>query len=141
VAPKSSAGVRTVPVPRLLLDELLDHRRRTRPAGLVFGRSSTRPFQPVSVQARADTAWKAHGLERLTLHECRHSYSSFLYAAGVWPTHADRYMGHADHSTPGRYRHELPGQLAADAALLDRFLTGAQTGAQAPETASLRENY
>jgi len=62
-----------------------------------------------------------HGLERVTLHECRHAYSSFLDAAGVWPTRADRYMGHADHSTPGRYRHQLEGQLAEDALLLDAY--------------------
>jgi hypothetical protein len=39
-----------------------------------------------------------------------------------------------------RYTHALPGQLAADAELLNAYLTGAQTGALAPETASLSEN-
>lgn len=67
-----------------------------------------------------------------------------LDAAGVWPTRADRYMGHADNSTPGRYRHQLEGQLAEDALLLDAYLslsaTGAQTGAHPEETASLSEN-
>jgi len=52
-------------------------------------------------------------------------------------------MGHADHSTPGRYRHQLEGQLAEDALLLDAYLslsvTGAQTGAHPEETASLSE--
>lgn len=83
VATKSAAGVRTIPMPELLRAELLEHRRRTRAEGLVFGRSSTRPFEPVSVQARADKAWAEHGLERITLHECRHTYSSFLAAAGI----------------------------------------------------------
>jgi hypothetical protein len=38
-------------------------------------------------------------------------------------------MGHADHPTPGRYRHQLEGQLADDAALLNAYLSlaGAQT--------------
>jgi hypothetical protein len=40
-------------------------------------------------------------------------------------------MGHSDHSTPGRYRHQLEQQYAEDAARLDQYLTGAQTGAQA----------
>ena len=49
-------------------------------------------------------------------------------------------MGHADHSTPGRSRHQLEGQLADDAAKLDEYLTGAQTGAQKALAASLSEN-
>lgn len=111
-----------------------------RPDGLVFGRSATRPFQPVSVQARADKAWGEHRLERVTLHEGRHAYSIFLAAAGIPRERRDRYRGHADHSMDARYTHELPGQLAADAALLDRYLAGAQNGAQEPEAASLSEN-
>lgn len=144
VPPKSRAGVRDVPIPETLRVHLADHRLRTRAEGLVFGRTAERPFEPVSVAARADEAWTAHGLERVTLHECRHAYSSFLDAAGVWPTRADRYMGHADHSTPGRYRHQLEGQLAEDALLLDAYLslsaTGAQTGAHPEEAASLSQN-
>jgi hypothetical protein len=50
--------------------------------------------------------------------------SSYLDAAGVWPTNADRYMGHRDASVAGRYRHAFPGQLEADAALLDSYLGG-----------------
>jgi integrase len=139
IEPKSQAGVRSVPLCRTLRAQLLEHRLRSgRSEGLVFGRTSTRPFEPGGVQARADTAWKRHGLERVTLHECRHAYSTFLDAAEVWPTRADRYMGHSDHSTPGRYRHQLEQQYAEDAARLDRYLTGAQTGAQATEPASLR---
>lgn len=106
--------------------------------------SAARPraFEPVSVAARTDEAWKGWGLERVTPHECRHSYSSFFDAAGVWPTRADRYMGHADRSTPGRYRHQLDGQLVEDAALLDAYLslTGAHTGAHSPDAVSLSES-
>jgi integrase len=142
VPPKSRAGVRDVPITEPLRVHLADHRLRTRADGLVFGRNAERPFEPVGVAARADEAWAAHGLERVTLHECRHAYSTFLDAAGVWPTRADRYMGHADHSTPGRYRHQLEGQLADDAALLDAYLslTGAHDGAQLEEVASLSES-
>jgi integrase len=140
VATKSDAGVRAIPVPRLLLEELLEHRTRTRATGLVFGRSETRPFEPVSVQARADKGWAEHGLERITLHECRHTYSSFLAAAGIPRERRDWYRGHADHSMDARYTHALPGQLTADAELLDAYLTGAQTGAQTPEPAPLSKN-
>ena len=97
-----------------------------RPDGLVFGRSATRPFQPVSVQARADKAWGEHRLERVTLHEGRHAYSIFLAAAGIPRERRDRYRGHADHSMDGRYTHELPGQLAGDAELLEDYLRRAE---------------
>jgi integrase len=140
VGTKSDAGDRAVPITRRLLDELLDHRRRTRPDGLAFGRSATRPFEPVSVQARADKAWAEHGLERVTLHQARHAYSSFLADAGIPRERRDRYTGHADHSMDARYTHALPGQLAADAALLDRYLTGASTGAEEHEAAPLSRN-
>jgi integrase len=139
VGTKSTAGRRSIPVPRLLLDELLDHRRRTRPDGLVFGRSPTRPFEPVSVQARADKAWKEHGLERVTLHVCRHAYSSFLADAGIPRERRDWYRGHASSSMDSLYTHAIAGQLEADAALLDRYLTGARTGARTSEAASLSE--
>jgi hypothetical protein len=31
---------------------------------------------------RARKAWQTAGLEAITLHECRHTYASFLMAAG-----------------------------------------------------------
>jgi integrase len=78
------------------------------------------------VQDKADDAWAE--LERVTLHECRHSYSTYLDAAGVSETRADRYMGHANPSVANRYRHQLEGQLAEDAARLDAYLSGAAAG-------------
>jgi hypothetical protein len=39
----------------------------------------------------------------------------------------------------GRYTHELSGQIAADAELLDAYLAGANPGATSPEAASLSE--
>jgi len=93
---------------------------------LVFGRTPHAPFTPSFVQDKADDAWAE--LERVTLHECRHSYSTYLDAAGVSETRADRYMGHANPSVANRYRHQLEGQLAEDAARLDAYLSGAAAG-------------
>lgn len=86
VPPKSRAGIRDVPIPETLRVHLADHRLHTRAEGLVFERSAERPFEPVSVAARADEAWAAHSLERVTLHECRHAYSSFLDARALSPS-------------------------------------------------------
>ena len=64
------------------------------------------------------------GLDRVTLHQCRHGFDSFLDAAGISEARADRYMGHAQSSVGDRYRHRLRGQLAEDANRLEEYLQG-----------------
>jgi integrase len=71
------------------------------------------------VQDKADEAWAQ--LERVTLHECRHSYSTYLDAAGVSETRADRFMGPSNQSVANRYGHQLEGQLTEDAARIDEY--------------------
>ena len=67
----------------VLREFLIDHRLRTgRTAGLVFGSTAESPFQPRKLIRHADNAWKAAGLDRITLHECRHTYASLMIAAG-----------------------------------------------------------
>jgi hypothetical protein len=63
-------------------------------------------------------------LERVTLHECHHGFLSFLDAAGISEERADRYMDHSRTGVASRYRHQLRGQLAADARRLQEYLTG-----------------
>jgi integrase len=150
VGPKSKAGVRLTLLCETLRAILAEHVKRTSRSGdeLIFGKTATAPFVPWTVGAHADDAWTEAELERVTLHQCRHGFDSFLDAAGISEARADRYMGHAQNTVGDRYRHRLRGQLAADAAKLEEYLhgdtaevvplpTGAQTGAQAPEAASL----
>jgi integrase len=145
VDPKSRAGIRRVPIGATLRAILDEHLERTGRSGdeLVFGRSATAPFTPSHVQDSADEAWaaavvgaflrgEASDVERVTLHECRHSFSTFLDAAGISETRADRYMGHSNSSVANRYRHQLEGQLVEDAARLDEYLTGATAGRVVP---------
>jgi integrase len=140
--PKSLAGRRDVPLTDSLRGLLTSHLERTGRSGgdLVFGRTAREPFTPHHVSDRADEAWAAAAvgnfirgadaeLERYTLHEARHSFSTYLDAAGISETRADRYMGHSTGRTvAGRYRHLLPGQLAQDAERLDDYLSGAAAG-------------
>jgi len=52
-------------------------------------------------------------LERVTLHDLRHTYASFAIAAGVNVKALSEYMGHASIvMTMDRYGHLLPGNLA-----------------------------
>jgi integrase len=150
VDPKSKAGVRLTLLCETLRAILAEHVRRTGRSGddLIFGKTASAPFVPWTVGRHAEDAWTAAKLERVTLHQCRHGFDSFLDAAGISEARADRYMGHAQNSVGDRYRHRLRGQLAEDAKRLEEYLraepaevvtlpTGAQTGAQEAQAASL----
>lgn len=129
-APKSRSGRRDVPLTEALRGFLAAHLERTGASGadLVFGRTESLPFTPHHVSDRADDAWGVAKLERWTLHEARHSFSTWLDAAGVSEERSDRYMGHSRGGVASRYRHQLPGQLAADADRIDAYLTGSIAG-------------
>jgi integrase len=116
VATKSKAGERIVPISEHLRAYLHE-----RTEGFYF---AGEPFNYGKTTRRAYAAWKDAGLERITLHESRHSYSTFLDAAGISETRADRYMGHANHSVQNRYRH--PSRYAEDAELLDEYLSAGE---------------
>ena len=121
----------------------------------MFGKTASAVFDPKNVQAGADRAFGTAGVERVTLHELRHAYRSFLGDAGIPEERADRYLGHSSGraSRVGRsYSHRIAGQLAADSATLEAYLqgeaasvtvlrpwrnAGAQTGAQPLQAASL----
>jgi integrase len=127
-----------VPLPETLQAILTEHVERAGRSGdeLLFGRTPHAPFTPSFVQDKADDAWAE--LKRVTLHECRHSYSTYLDAAGISETRADRYMGHSNPSVANRYRHQLEGQLAEDAVCLDGYLTGALAGNVVPLSSQAR---
>jgi integrase len=82
---KSEAARRKVPIAAVLRDHLAEHRARVDRAGaeLLFGNTPESPFTANMLQRRADKAWKAARLERITPHECRHSFASLMIAAGV----------------------------------------------------------
>lgn len=124
IAPKSRAGLRVVPVPDVLRRQLAVV--ESDPEALVFGRTEDKPFDPRSVNDRAYRAWREAGLQRITLHECRHTYASFMIAAGVNAKALSVYMGHSSVTiTFDRYGHLMPGNEAEAAGLLDAYLLAA----------------
>jgi integrase len=67
---------RRVPITGILRDYLAEHGMASgRTDGFVFGDGGSEPFKPYAVTARADRAWKQAELERITLHECRHTFA------------------------------------------------------------------
>lgn len=64
-------------------------------------------------------------LRRITLHECRHTYASFLMAAGYTLKELMEFMGHADLAMVQRYVKLLPQPEEANPAdRLNRYLAG-----------------
>jgi integrase len=131
---KSDAGRRKVPISAVLRD-FLDARIATcgysgsdRLFGLATG---VRTFDPSKLTKRADRAWRDAGLERITLHECRHTFASLMIAAGVNAKALQSFMGHANISiTLDRYGHLMPGSEAEAAGLLDAYLSAQRERAE-----------
>jgi integrase len=130
IDPKSRAGVRTVPVCEQLYALLSEHLQRLgRSHGLVFGRTAETHFSYSGVRDRTMRAWKDAGVEPhdFQFHECRHTFRTFMAAAGIPRDRRDRYTGHADHSVGARYEHRLDHQYLDDALALTDYLKRADT--------------
>jgi len=132
IEPKSRSGRRTVPVPAVLRDHLVEHRMSGgRSEGLTFGRTADKPFDPSTVVDRARRAWRAAELEPIGLHDCRHTFASLMIAAGVNAKALSTFMGHASITiTLDRYGHLMPGSEDEAASLMDAYLERANTAAR-----------
>ncbi len=134
IAPKTRTSQRTTPMPGVLRDQLMDRRLAIEGVGddaLIFGPAPDRPFHANVVYRRSDLAWKRAGLGRLRLHQARHTYASFMIAAGINAKALSTFMGHSSIKvTFDLYGHLMPGTEAESAALLDRFLQVQMGGAE-----------
>jgi integrase len=127
IAPKTRTSKRSTPMPSLLRRLLTEWRERGGGTGadrMLFARRDGSPFHAASLYRRADLAWARAGIdERLRLHQARHTYASFMIAAGVNAKALSVFMGHSSIKvTYDLYGHLLPGSEAEAAALLDEFL-------------------
>jgi integrase len=124
---------RRVPIAAVLREPLLAHLMRSGRRGddLAFGEADRTPFHPGGLTSRADAAWEAAKLNRITLHECRHTFASLMIAAGVNAKALSTYMGHANIAiTLDKYGHLMPGNEDQAAGMLDAYLTAATGAAQ-----------
>ncbi len=129
---KSAAARRTVPLIARLAPFLAAHKLATGrdDDALVFGATADIPFEPSTVRRRALAAWgwktghnpqptgprritvkASHdALERIGLHEARHTFASLMIAAGVNAKALSTIMGHATIAfTFDVYGHLMPG--------------------------------
>ena len=125
VQTKSSAGERDVPIVTQLLPYLEAQGQRSpwQPRGLVLGTKAEKPFHYNALYYRSKIAWAEAGLERITPHQARHSFASFLIAAGTDVKAVTEIMGHTSvRQSFDRYGHLLRGSHAATASRLGAFL-------------------
>lgn len=126
IAPKTTQGRRRVPIPAVLRDHL-DARPLSpigdTPEALIFAGQRGGAFDPGKLTKRADDAWREAKLERLTLHEARHTFASLMIAAGVNAKALSTFMGHYSIAiTLDLYGHLMPGSEDEAAVLLDNYL-------------------
>ena len=126
LTPKSRAGERTVPVPAVLRDVLVEHRlSRGARSPFVFGEPNRLTLLQ-SATRKAKKIWVDAGANPIGLHEARHTYASLMIAAGVNAKALTVYMGHSSVTvTYDRYGHLMPGNEDEAAALLDSYLEAA----------------
>jgi integrase len=114
---------RVVPIPAVLREHLAAHLLRTgRREGFIFGDTPERPFNYDRTFRRAQSAWKTAGLERICLHECRHTYVTLMFESGLSLERIGDYVGHSSTYVTARYRHLLEGHEDAAAKALDEYL-------------------
>jgi integrase len=112
IEPKSAAGRRTVPLLAILRDHLDEHLLRSGRRGkeLLFGRTSSTPFVPSTIDNRAQECWEAVELDPITLHEARHTFASLLIDSGANAKAVQEFLGHSKiQTTFDVYGHLLPG--------------------------------
>jgi integrase len=127
IAPKSRAGLRTVPILTAeLRDVISEHRGASRflPDDYVFtGSSPTSPFSPGAIYRRVRIAWRHVDLNPINLHEARHTFASTAIAAGLNAKIIATYMGHSSiQVTYDLYGKLMPGNEAEAAALFEAYL-------------------
>lgn len=125
---KTKAGTgRKVPIAEplraLLVEAKLAAERTDEDDYLIPGERSGGWFCPDALQRRARRLWAAAALNPIGLHDCRHTYASWMIAAGVNAKALMEFMGHSSiQVTFDRYGHLFPGAEAEAAELLNDYL-------------------
>lgn len=123
VAPKNRSSERSVIITAALRDALTEHAAANPGDGLVFPGVRSAAFDPKAVTTRADKAWTEARLNRIGLHEARHTCASFFIAAGVNAKTLSEMMGHSSIAfTFDTYGHLMPGSRDESRELVDAYL-------------------
>ena len=129
---------RTVSLPRFLVEDLATQGAGKSPEDLLFG-----PIDSSNFRSRTwDPALRQAGVERLRIHDLRHTAASLAIEAGANVKGVQRMLGHASAAiTLDVYADLFDGHLEAVASALDAARTkalGARLGPDASSVAPMR---
>lgn len=96
--PKTAAGRRTIPLPKVLARELLEYMRannRTQPDQLVFVRPDGRPIGPDAERYVWRKALERAGLPHVHVHSARHTAATAMMRMGVSDAVREAVIGHS----------------------------------------------
>ena len=104
-SPKTAQSHRTISLPRECTVALRTHRARQAEErlgagslyldhGLVFARPDGRPMDPWTVNATLTRTLKKAGLPHIRLHDCRHTYATWMLEAEVPMKAVSASLGH-----------------------------------------------
>lgn len=135
IRPKSTAGVRDVPILAPLLPHLAAQRAACfwsdDPEALVLGSSRRSPLGYNGLRGRTDVGLAAAGIKRVTLHEARHSFASFLAASGIGIKDLTVILGHSSVTVSlDRYGHLFEAGKAQTAAQINAWFASADTASR-----------
>jgi integrase len=142
--PKSGKG-RSIKLPSLAVDELRRHRLQQAEQLLKLGvrltddhhvvaREDGLPLQPRSLTDAFRLFLGTHKLQRIRLHDLRHTHATQMLKSGVHPKVAQERLGHASISTTlDLYSHVLPGIQDEAAQRVDQALREAIDRAGKPK--------
>lgn len=109
VRPKTSAGVRVIPMPGILVDALRRRRRESigtpNPHGLVWSDAQGQPIDDRNDLAAWKDLQERLGLPGVDLHSIRHTTATLLLKLGVPDTVRMQIMGHSTAAVTRIYEH------------------------------------
>lgn len=133
-APKSAAGIRTIPLGAPQIKQLSDARQEYLSDKIAWGKSfkdtnlvirkpDGSAYSPDSISQKWERFVRRSGLPVIRLHDLRHSCATALIAAGVNPKTVQVIMGHANMQvTMGIYVHNTSQMNQAAATALNQFI-------------------
>lgn len=107
--PKTDAGNRTVPIPKVIFGELVKRRRK----GLIFPNKYGELIHDTQTQKMARDFRAQLGIN-VTPHQIRYGYATLLYDANIDVKTASMWMGHSDIRTTLNIYTQLSEMRSAD---------------------------
>lgn len=134
--PKTDRSRRTIPLPALVIEDLLEHKTiqaaeklKAKPGeyndqGFIFAAKNGEPMIENNIAKRYfKPLLKDAGLPDIRLYDLRHTCATLLLAAGVNPKVVSERLGHASITlTLDTYSHVLPDMQAAAVEKLEKIL-------------------